>query len=724
MDWKSLTYYDINIPININHNQLAEKKIMTASIKLRRIFILTLLSTFTIYAQTSISKDSTKTYLIKQVVITAPRLSGENMKTPLAIDVVDVDEFTQQRLMGLGDALGLVPGVNAQSRAGGQDVRLTVRGFGARGSGDRSNAATIRGVRVLLDGIPETEPDGRTALDLIDMDAIGRIEVVRSNASTLFGNASGGVINLETGRPFTQTFADLKNMFGSFGLRKSNLTLGSVFGSSKLLLSATNTDFDGWRQSSANKSTQVHAVLTANLDMTTSLKVLASGSLNKFWIPGALTKTQFDSSETQANPTYFKRNERRMNKTGRLAVEFSKVFGGEHNIDVLAYVAPKVLTRSERNTYRNFNRFHIGGGAVYTWINPGESFLKKIVGGVDEAYQDGAILFYNLINGERGDSLRNNKREGAETFGVFLQTEVKLLDPLSLTLGIRYDKQRYIAEEFAAGTKRFDSPDRLSLNHFTPKAALLYHISENHSLYVNVGGGLEAPAFNEVDPPPSIPNVKLNPLLAPMTSTTVEIGAKGYDLFTTNNIINSYSYSIAAYHIGIQHEIIPYDGGIYYFSAGKSRRYGLEVGGQLQLFERFFLTTAVTYMNARYQSYVNDLGDFSDNIVPGIPFSIIKSRLRYSVPFGLNVEVGMENVGKCFADDANKYEVDASTILNASLGYNRRIGIFTFNGFVGINNIADVKYVSSAFINPVGGAFIEPGLPRNYYGGLSVKLDM
>jgi outer membrane receptor protein involved in Fe transport len=90
----------------------------------------------------------------------------------------------------------------------------------------------------------------------------------------------------------------------------------------------------------------------------------------------------------------------------------------------------------------------------------------------------------------------------------------------------------------------------------------------------------------------------------------------------------------------------------------------------------------------------------------------------------LSVEAGMENVGKCYVDDANQYEVEASTILNASLGYNRRIGIFTFNGFVGINNIADVKYVSSAFINPVGGAFIEPGLPKNFYSGLSVKLDM
>jgi iron complex outermembrane receptor protein len=697
---------------------------MKTSFKLIGIFILTLIFIIPVNAQTLESNDTTKTYFVKEVVITAPRLSGENMKTPLAIDVVNVDEFIQQRLVGLGDALGLIPGVYAQSRAGGQDVRLTVRGFGARGSGDRSNAATIRGIKVLLDGIPETEPDGRTALDLIDMDAIGRIEVVRSNASTLFGNASGGVINLETGRLFTQPFVDLKNVFGSFGLRKSNLTLGSIFSSSQLLLSATNTDFEGWRQNSANKSTQLHAVLTSNLDMTTILKVLASGSTNNFWIPGALTQAQYDSSETQANPTYLKRNERRMNKTGRLAVELSKTFGSQHNVNVLAYVAPKVLTRSERNTYRNFNRFHIGGGMVYSWINPNESFLKKIIGGVDEAFQDGAILFYNLKNGERGDSLQTNKREGAETFGVFLQTEIKLLDPLNLTLGIRYDKQRYISEEFAAGAKRLDSPDRLSLNHFTPKAALLYRISDNHSLYVNIGGGLEAPAFNEVDPPPSIPNVKLNPLLAPMTSMTVEIGAKGYNQLFKNEIINSYSYSAAAYNIGIKNEIIPYDGGKYYFSAGKSRRYGLEVGGQLQLFGKFFLTTALTYLNARYQSYVNELGDFSDNTVPGIPSSIIKSRLRYSAPFDLSVEAGMENVGKCYVDDANQYEVEASTILNASLGYNRRIGIFTFNGFVGINNIADVKYVSSAFINPVGGAFIEPGLPKNFYSGLSVKLDM
>ncbi len=104
--------------------------------------------------------------------------------TPAAVSVVDRSDYADRRGMSLEDALASVPGVFVQSRSGGQDVRVTIRGFGARGNGERSNTGTVRGIRVLTDGIPVTEPDGRTSLDLIDLGATDRIEVARSNASS------------------------------------------------------------------------------------------------------------------------------------------------------------------------------------------------------------------------------------------------------------------------------------------------------------------------------------------------------------------------------------------------------------------------------------------------------------------------------------------------------------------------------------------------------------
>ena len=95
-----------------------------------------------------------------------------------------------------------------------------IRGFGARGAGDRSNSGTSRGVRVLVDGFPETEPDGRTAFDQLDLAATSGLEVIRSNASALWGNAAGGVVNVIT-MPGSETPAlEAQTVVGELGLTR------------------------------------------------------------------------------------------------------------------------------------------------------------------------------------------------------------------------------------------------------------------------------------------------------------------------------------------------------------------------------------------------------------------------------------------------------------------------------------------------------------------------
>lgn len=141
--------------------------------------------------------------------------------------VIGKSELENRRGSSLDEVLHAVPGVFAQSRYGTSDVRLVIRGFGARGAGDRSNAGTSRGIRVLLDGIPETEPDGRTSFDLIDLAAAQKVEVVRSNASALYGNAAGGVLDITTVGYADRPFARASQMAGSFGLLRTVLEAGT-----------------------------------------------------------------------------------------------------------------------------------------------------------------------------------------------------------------------------------------------------------------------------------------------------------------------------------------------------------------------------------------------------------------------------------------------------------------------------------------------------------------
>jgi iron complex outermembrane receptor protein len=204
----------------------------------------------------------------------------------------------------------------------------------------------------------------------------------------------------------------------------------------------------------------------------------------------------------------------------------------------------------------------------------------------------------------------------------------------------------------------------------------------------------------------------------------VEIGAKGTTQISSIPLLRTLSYDLAAYWIGLKNEIIPFDGGTWYFSAGKSRRYGFEAGARAAFTQGISARTALTLMDAKYIDYANELGDFSDNKVPGIPRILLNGGLRYEAPLGGTADFGFEHAGFYYADDANTIWVPSYFVLNVSLGYGVKLGNLHLEGFLGANNLANKKYAASAFINPSGSgasrAFLEPGLPRNYFGGLQL----
>src|SRR5574341_467506 len=180
----------------------------------------------TLFALQRPDSSPADTIPLAPVTVTATRAERSVFEVPLALTRVGKPQLFGTTGYGLNDALSLVPGVVAQSRYGSSDIRLTIRGFGARGAGDRSNAGTSRGVRVLLDGFPETEPDGRTSFDGIDLASAHGIEVLRSNASSLWGNAAGGVVSISTVPDFERSLLSTETAAGGFGLRRLSFTAG------------------------------------------------------------------------------------------------------------------------------------------------------------------------------------------------------------------------------------------------------------------------------------------------------------------------------------------------------------------------------------------------------------------------------------------------------------------------------------------------------------------
>lgn len=670
--------------------------------------------------------DTTRTYSVEEVTVIETRSGVDPARLPYSASVITIGLGASSRSDALASALETVPGVFAASRSGGTDLRLTIRGFGARGNGDRSNSGTIRGVKVLLDGIPVTEPDGRTSPDLLTFMQGSKVEVLRTNASALFGNASGGIVNVETIEPGETTSWSLSGSGGSFGSRKLMGRVGLPFSGGSLTISGGNLALDGWRQNSFVDASSVYAVAVAR--PSTGLRVRATMGLtrHRFGIPGALADAESAADPSMADPFYAQRRERRDNLVGLSSIQVSLAIDGEHTVSASAYLGPKALTRSERNTYREFQRWVVGGGAVWRWLVSPSSVVAI---GVDGSAQDGGSQFYSLVGGERGDSLRTNKAERAVNLGIFADGSVAVSEAWTVSAGLRFDRQRYRSSVFPAGATLIPRFEELTFEHATPHVGISWRIDELQTTFASVSGGLEAPAFNEVDPPPGIGAADLNPLLRPMVSTTLELGHR---IRTTLADDWSVSASAALFHIEVRNEIVPINGGAWFLSAGRSRRDGVEITATVRSANGVEASVSAAAIKGRYREFTSTAGTYTGNTVPGIPTHTLTARVLYPVMDGWTFEVGGRQVGSMKADDANTLGIPTSTVLDAAVAWNHRVFGTDVSIRCDVRNLFDVTYTAGAFINPASRpilaslgiatapAYREPGLPRNFALTISV----
>lgn len=687
-------------------------------------------------AQIPAKQDSSTS--LPTVTVTASRYVRSLFDTPLSVTRLSTDRFLGLSGYGMDQALATVPGVLAQSRSGSNDIRLVIRGFGARGAGDRSNAGTARGIRVLLDGVPETEPDGRTSFDAFDLATASSIDVIRSNASALYGNAAGGVVSVSTVPDFDRPYQRADMTAGGFGLARYGLAGGTVAGPARLSWHGTQSDFDGWRGNSQSTRSLLNAGLVSPLGDRTRLSLTAYVTHDQFFIPGPLTQAQVNADPSQANATYATRRERRDNRVGRLGAALDHQLSPSHDISAMLFVQPKFLHRSERGTFRDFTRLHLGGNTVY---HARGTFSPAVKGtfsaGIDVANQDGSILFYGLTAaGTRATDVRDNKREGASNIGIFVSEDLAIGAKVGVSLGARYD---VIAYDYSNNiTPKLN--DARSFRRVTPKIGLNYRLSAAHSVYASIGGGVEAPAGNETDPASTFGQdtvTALNPLLDAIRSTTYEVGTR-HVFARGEGALRELSYDLAGYFTTVTNEIVPYRGGRFYFTAGKVHRMGAEVGATARFAHGLGATGALTLSRNTYEQYVVDsvhygrpghFADYAGHDVVGVPRAMFNGNVTWEPGAArrVRVQAGVQQTGRYFADDANRVAVPSSTIFSAGLStlhaldLGRGVGL---RGALTVQNVTDKRYIASAFLNPdvvnsVPVAF-EPGLPRQVI--LSVTL--
>jgi len=673
--------------------------------------------------------DSIK-YQTDEVIVTGTRTNQKIIDIPYSVVRINSTQYKFEKSSFINDVLNTVPGVFMQSRYGNHDVRISIRGFGSR-----SNTG-IRGVRILLDGIPESEPDGQTRIEAIDFNSIGSIEIVKGNSSSLYTNAPGGVVNFINDINFSKSFITQFNDFGSFELRRNGLKVGVRTDNYGLLNTYTYYTYQGYRPHSEDYWHILNTVLESTPGDNTSLTFLGYFATGLIRLPGSLTKEEFEADPFQAAQQELDRDSKRISKKGRVAVSFNTKFGKKLNneFEITGYGTIKYFERTAR-TYRIFDRYGLGGSIKYT--NKSE-FLDRenifTVGG-DLFYQAGPISEYNNINGFKGDNLLTQIDGTVGNSGLYFLNNFEI-----------YDKQLYFLISGRYDNVYIDLVDRLNASRndnrrfeaFTPKLALNYKLTPSVAVYTSFGFSFDSPAGNELDdyPRPDRPPYLLNPDLEAQNSTNFEIGIKGNVLNEGSDFFMNNLFEFTFFNIIVKNEIVPFeiDGDVYFRNSAKTNRRGLEVSVTSEIYEGLSTTISYTFSDFTYDEYnaltIDEVGDsasadFSGNVVPSVPKHNFVLALQYHHRLHSNITAfikgAYQNISGMYVNDANSDKTEGYQILNSTVGLEMFWGNFNVLLSGGVNNIFDQTYVGFININSANGRFYEAGEPQSFFATLKVN---
>ena len=368
----------------------------------------------------SYSQIDTSYYETEEVVITGTRTEKKIIDIPYSVNRIDQTQWQSTRKQAVNEVLNFVPGVFFQSRYGNHDVRISIRGFGSR-----SNSG-IRGVRILLDGIPESEPDGQTRIEAIDFTSIGKIEVVKGNSSSLYTNAPGGVMNFLSDIDFTKSFALTDNDFGSYGLMKNAVKVGINSDNIRFMLTTSYETYEGYRQHSNENQGRVNMTLLTEISPKTTLKIFGYYVNGLIKLPGSQTLKEYNTDPFSSDATTLARDLKRITKKGRLGITYNTRFGKDDSniIEVTGYGTIKDLERTD-SRYRIFSRSGLGASFKYiNYANDKTDTTNSRLAG-DMFYQGGPMNYFNNVNGKKGNvsklSLTKNLVNVASIFLTSIQ---------------------------------------------------------------------------------------------------------------------------------------------------------------------------------------------------------------------------------------------------------------------------------------------------------------
>lgn len=666
---------------------------------------------------------------LNQIVVTGSRVEHSSFDLPASIDVLTSEQMQEgQPMVNASESLARLPGVLASNTNRlSSDQLVSSRGFGAR------SGFGVRGIRIYADGVPLSMPDGQGQMGSFSLSSAQRMEVLRGPFSALYGNSSGGVIQLftrdGTGAPRSTTSA----YTGSFGTHRADLLAEGKSGELGYVLDASRYQTDGDRQHSAARRDQLNAKLNWHPDDDTKIAVVLN-SLDQPYSqdPQGLTRSQMEANPHQAATSSITQNtggsklqtqlglnvERRLNEQD--SIQATGWTGIRSSYGVLATPFNTAAVIKGSGGISVIDR--IFSGLDLRWSHKTETAtgpLTTTLGLTYEAMKDVRTGFENNA-GVQG-VLRRDEDNVATNAGQYVQTEWSIGEHWLLSGGVRQSRVNFNnTDRYIRGSNPDDS-GAVSYDNTSPVLGMVYHLTPSINLYANAGKGFETPTFIELAYRPGGAS-GLNFALMPSTSNNYETGVKA--ILSGGTQVN-----LAVFKVDTAKEIVVDNsalGRTVYANAGNTKRTGMELSVDSRLSRNLKASLAYTLLDARFtESYRSSAGTTinSGNQLPGTPRTSAYAELAWRQPAsGFSTALEARYSGQIYIDDVNSDAAAAYTVLNWRVGYEHRLGAVRLKEFLRIENLGDKAYVGGILVNNATGAF-APAPRRNYLLGISGVVD-
>lgn len=668
-------------------------------------------------AQQRTVADSTRdsTVVLRPIEVSVTRRQTSLFAVPFAVAIVGRDELLRGRAtLGLDEALASVPGLFIANRYNPTlDQRISIRGFGSR------SAFGARGVKILLDGIPQTLPDGQGQLTNVEISSLGAVEVLRGSSSSLYGNASGGVILLRTATPEPgRTEASGRMVGGAYGMVKFSGRVAAPAGRGTIVVSGARTVTDGFRDHSKaeinNVAVRFEQELSAGMSVVVSTHWAKNPTLDN---PGSLTRGEVDTLPSQANARNVGADAGKAVEQGQLGVTLTKLFRSGASIGVTAFGLKRDLNNPLSFAFIRIDREALGARATVAVSLSAGSLDPRLTFGVDLQRQRDDRVHRTTDR----VTITRDQLERVTEIGPFGQIAFDLSDRATVTLGSRFDRITFSVEDrLVTATNPDDSGDR-EMSSLSGSAGVTVRLNDAFQPYANVSTSFETPTTTELANRPQGPG-GFNPTLEPQHAVSVELGVRGA---AADGVLE---YTAALFNIEIQDALIPFEvpsepSRRFFQNAGSTRHRGVELSATLRPTQGVTFVSAYTLADYHFVDFQTASGTFDGNDIPGVPRHKLYGSVRLTSPAGWWLATDHHIASAHFVDDANTAasKNDGWFTTDIRVGWEGNAGAWRLAPFGGVLNVFDASYVGSVSVNAGFGRFFEPSPPRNVYVGLELS---